>query len=86
MVDRRERLFIEEGRVTYDQFAPYAAELLERSEVVCGRFSYAHPLILVDEFRTRTKISGDSFERCPATRRSSLSATPSSASILGEKA
>ena len=46
-----ERLFVEDGRVTYDQFAPCAADLLERSDVVRECFSHAHPLILVDEFQ-----------------------------------
>ena len=46
-----ERLFTEDGRVTYDQFAPRAADLLEQSAVVCKCFSDAHPLILVDEFQ-----------------------------------
>ena len=46
-----ERLFVENGRVTYDQFAPCAADLLERSGVVRKCFSRAHPLILVDEFQ-----------------------------------
>ena len=46
-----ERLFMEDGRVTYDQFAPRAADLLERSAVVRKCFSHAHPLILVDEFQ-----------------------------------
>ena len=46
-----ERLFVEDGRVTYDQFAPRAAELLERSAVIRKCFSHAHPLILVDEFQ-----------------------------------
>ena len=45
------RLFVEDGRVTYDQFAPRAADLLERSAVVRNCFSRAHPLILVDEFQ-----------------------------------
>ena len=45
------RLFVEDGRVTYDQFAPRAADLLERSGVVRNCFSRAHPLILVDEFQ-----------------------------------
>ena len=48
---KEERLFVEEGRVTYDQFAPRAAELLERSVIVRKCFSRAHPLILVDEFQ-----------------------------------
>ena len=46
-----ERLFVVDGRVTYDQFAPRAADLLERSAVIRKRFGYAHPLILVDEFQ-----------------------------------
>ena len=46
-----ERLFLEDGRVTYDQFAPRAADLLERSVVVRKCFNHAHPLILVDEFQ-----------------------------------
>ena len=37
--------------MTYDQFAPRAADLLERSVVVRKCFSHAHPLILVDEFQ-----------------------------------
>lgn len=45
------RLFEQEGRATYDQFAPRAAELLERSSVARRCFSAAHPLILVDEFQ-----------------------------------
>lgn len=49
--DEEIRLFEQEGRVTYDQFAPRAAELLERSSVVRKCFSSAHPLILVDEFQ-----------------------------------
>ena len=41
------------GRVgfAFDQFAPRAADLLERSDVVRTCFSHAHPLILVDEFQ-----------------------------------
>jgi len=45
------RLYVEEGLVTYDQFAPRATELLKRSAVVCVCFSAAYPLILVDEFQ-----------------------------------
>lgn len=45
------RLFEQEGRATYDQFAPRAAELLERSSVARRCFSAAHPIILVDEFQ-----------------------------------
>ena len=46
-----ERLFVADGCLTYDQFAPRAAELLERSAVVRKRFGHAHPMILVDEFQ-----------------------------------
>ena len=46
-----ERLFLAEGRLTYDQFAPRAADLVERSAVIRKRFGYAYPLILVDEFQ-----------------------------------
>ena len=46
-----ERLFSTDGRVTYDQFAPRAADLLEQSVIIRQCFSHAHPLILVDEFQ-----------------------------------
>ena len=46
-----QRLFLEDGRATYDQFAPQAAELLEKSAVVRSCFYNAYPLILVDEFQ-----------------------------------
>ena len=46
-----QRLFLADGRLTYDQFAPRAADLLERSAVIRERFGHAHPLILVDEFQ-----------------------------------
>ena len=46
-----ERLFLAGGRLTYDQFAPRAADLLEQSVVIRKRFGQAHPLILVDEFQ-----------------------------------
>jgi DNA helicase-2/ATP-dependent DNA helicase PcrA len=49
--EEEKRLFEQEGRATYDQFAPRAAELLERSSVARKCFSTAHPLILVDEFQ-----------------------------------
>lgn len=48
---REERLFLADGRLTYDQFAPRAADLLGRSAVIRARFARAHPLILVDEFQ-----------------------------------
>ena len=50
-IAEEQRLFSEEGRVTYDQFAPCAADLLERSAVVRACFCNAYPLILVDEFQ-----------------------------------
>ena len=46
-----ERLFMADGRLTYDQFAPRAADLLERSAVIRKRFGHAYPLLLVDEFQ-----------------------------------
>ncbi|WP_338446971.1 ATP-dependent helicase [Pelagerythrobacter marensis] len=46
-----DRLFQEDGRATYDQFAPRAADILERSAIVRDCFCSAHPLILVDEFQ-----------------------------------
>ena len=50
-VVEQERLFWTDGRVTYDQFAPRAADLLQRSAVIRKRFGRAYPLILVDEFQ-----------------------------------
>lgn len=47
----QERMYIEDGLVTYDQFAPRAAEILNRSEAVKACFNTAYPLILVDEFQ-----------------------------------
>lgn len=49
--EEQSRLFTEEGRVTYDRFAPQAAEILERSDKVRRCFNQSHPLILVDEFQ-----------------------------------
>lgn len=50
-----ERLFLEEGRTTYDQLTFRAAELLERSAAIRKCFNRAHPLILVDEFQDTDK-------------------------------
>ena len=66
--EEEKRLFLEDGRLTYDQFAPRAAELLNRSAIVRKRFAQAHPLILVDEFQDTDEdqwrlihtLSGDS--------------------------
>lgn len=48
---KQDRLYVDEGLVTYDQFAPRAAELLRRSSAAQECFSAAYPLILVDEFQ-----------------------------------
>lgn len=45
------RLYVEEGLVTYEQFAPRAAEILQRSRSACGCFCSGYPLIMVDEFQ-----------------------------------
>lgn len=45
----RERLFLEEGRVAFDLFAPKAHELLSRSARLRELFSSCYPLIVVDE-------------------------------------
>tara|TARA_B100000965_G_scaffold406790_1_gene448692 strand:+ start:83686 stop:85431 length:1746 start_codon:yes stop_codon:yes gene_type:complete len=47
----QDRLYEEEGLVTYDQFAPRTSEILCRSEAARSCFVAAHPLILVDEFQ-----------------------------------
>lgn len=48
---KQERLYADEGLVTFDQFAPRATELLRRSTVIRTCFCAAYPLILVDEFQ-----------------------------------
>lgn len=50
-VTEQERMYIEDGLVTYDQFAPRAAEILNRSDKAKACFTTAYPLILVDEFQ-----------------------------------
>jgi len=45
------RMYIENGLVTYDQFAPRAAEILNRSNAAKACFNAAYPLIIVDEFQ-----------------------------------
>jgi DNA helicase-2/ATP-dependent DNA helicase PcrA len=47
----QERLYLEDGLVTYDQFAPRAVELIKRSAAARACFCAAYPLILVDEFQ-----------------------------------
>ena len=49
--EEQERLFLDEGRLTYDLFAPKAACLLERCSRLRHLYSAVHPLILVDEFQ-----------------------------------
>ena len=45
----RDRLFREEGRIAFELFPKYAAELLERSAHVRRLIAQRHPLIIVDE-------------------------------------
>jgi len=45
------RMYHEDGHVTYDQFAPRAVEILNRSSTALDCFCTAYPLILVDEFQ-----------------------------------
>lgn len=45
----RERLFVQEGLVAFDLFAPKAHLLLSRSHRLRDLFSLKHPLIIVDE-------------------------------------
>jgi len=47
----QERLFLEEGLVAYDRFAPRASEILLRSSAARSLFCGAYPIILVDEFQ-----------------------------------
>jgi DNA helicase-2/ATP-dependent DNA helicase PcrA len=50
-VAEQERLYVEDGLVAYDKFAPCAAEILNRSGAAMACFNSAYPLILVDEFQ-----------------------------------
>ena len=45
------RLYCEDGLVTYDQFAPRATEILDRSNAAKECYCASYPLILVDEFQ-----------------------------------
>lgn len=45
----RERLFMVNGRIAFDLFAPNAAKLFERSSYVLKAVGLEHPLIIVDE-------------------------------------
>jgi len=48
-IEERHSLFIEEGRVAFEEFAPAAAALLEQSVHLRRLLSQRHPLIIVDE-------------------------------------
>lgn len=50
-IAEQNRIFLQEGLVTYDQFAPRAVEILKRSASARTCFCKAYPLILVDEFQ-----------------------------------
>jgi DNA helicase-2/ATP-dependent DNA helicase PcrA len=45
----RDRLFLEEGRIAFDLFAPKAVALLQKSAHVRRLIAQRHPLIVVDE-------------------------------------
>jgi DNA helicase-2/ATP-dependent DNA helicase PcrA len=45
----RERLFHQQGRVVFDLFAPYAAEIFGRCDHVLRQVAEAYPLVIVDE-------------------------------------
>jgi DNA helicase-2/ATP-dependent DNA helicase PcrA len=47
----KHRLFAEEGLLHFDLFAPFAAELLERSQSLSKMFCSSYPLIIFDEFQ-----------------------------------
>ena len=48
-ITERDRLFHEEGRIAFDMFAPSAAELLKRSELLVRLVALRYPIIIVDE-------------------------------------
>ena len=45
----RERLFLEEGRIAFDLFAPNATRLLSTSSHLLSSLARRHPIIIVDE-------------------------------------
>jgi DNA helicase II / ATP-dependent DNA helicase PcrA len=47
----KHRLFIEEGLLHFDLFAPVGAELLHRSDPLAAIISNAYPVIILDEFQ-----------------------------------
>ena len=48
-LQERQRLFNEEGKITFDLFAPKAAELLSRCPLVLELVASCYPVIVVDE-------------------------------------
>ena len=48
-LQERERLFVDEGRIAFDLFAPKAALLLEKSLLLRQLVARKHPLVIVDE-------------------------------------
>ncbi len=50
-VAEQARLFTEEGKVTYDRFAPEAVNLLDKSSSIREIYAGRYPLIFVDEFQ-----------------------------------
>ena len=47
--NERERLFLEEGRITFDLFAPKALAILQRSNAHRKLIADCYPLIIIDE-------------------------------------
>lgn len=47
--NERQRLFVEEGKITFDQFAPKSAELLSRCPLILELVADRYPVIVVDE-------------------------------------
>jgi len=52
----RLRLAKVEGKICFDLFAPYAAELLQRSKKIRQLISTAHPLVVLDEFQDTNAV------------------------------
>jgi DNA helicase II / ATP-dependent DNA helicase PcrA len=48
-LNERQKLFTEEGKITFDLFAPKAAELLERCPLIRELVASRYPMIVVDE-------------------------------------
>lgn len=45
----RERIFREDGRIVFDLFAPCAAQLLTKSQLVLNAIARRYPIVIVDE-------------------------------------